>query len=250
MFLEICVDSLESAIAAERGGADRVELCSNLLEGGTTPSAGLIRAVRARIAIGLWVMIRPRGGDFFYSEAEIEIMRHDIEAALECGANGVVLGVLTANGEVDVRRTRHLVELATPMYVTFHRAIDKSRNLIDSVERVIETEADGILTSGGMQTAHEGADQIAAMVEAAEGQVRVMVCGGIRPGNVSEIVRKTGADDVHSGLRSRVESPIAFRKESLSLSAFPDQEYARYIVLPEEVQALRQAIEGIGVQSV
>lgn len=250
MVLEICVDSLESAIAAEKGGADRVELCSNLLEGGTTPSAGLIRAVRSKIAIGLWVMIRPRGGDFFYSEAEFEVMCHDIEAALEYGANGIVLGLLTANGQVDVRRTRSLIEMAAPMYVTFHRAIDKSSNLIESVEQVIEAGADGILTSGGMQMAHQGAAQIAAMVQAAEGQVRMMVCGGIRPGNVSEIVRKTGADDVHSGLRSRVESQAAFRKEALSLGAFPDQEYARYIVFSEDVQALRQAIEGIGVQSV
>lgn len=243
MELEICVDSVESAVAAEAGGAQRVELCSALVDGGITPSAGLIQAVRSRIKIGLWVMIRPRGGDFLYTEEEIEIMRRDIATAGECGADGVVLGVLTADGEVDLPRTRSLVQMAAPLHVTFHRAIDKSRDPRESITRIIDSGADRILTSGGMQTAQQGVDQIAEMVQFAEDRVRMMVCGGIRPGNVGEIIRKTGATEVHSGLRTRMESPVLFRKGSPVLSALPSEEYSRYVIRKEDVQSLYRAIK-------
>src|SRR5262245_53926414 len=137
VLLEICLDSVESAVAAQQGGASRVELCDNLLEGGTTPSAGTIALARKYIDIGLHVIIRPRGGDFYYSDVEFEVMKYDIEQAKQLGANGVVIGLLTPDGAVDVERTHALLELARPMSVTFHRAFDMARDPHEALEKLI-----------------------------------------------------------------------------------------------------------------
>jgi copper homeostasis protein len=258
MDLEICVDSVESAIAAEVGGAQRVELCSALSEGGLTPSLGLIRAVRARIGIGVNVMIRPRAGDFFYSEDEFSIMRDDIQTAAEAGASGVVFGLLTADGDVDVERTRQLVDLVNEsnevndaqtaekaMEVTFHRAIDMARNFEASLEDVIRTGAQRILTSGAAPNAVLGSSRIAGLVRSAEGRIAIMVCGSVRPENVQEIAEATGAREFHAALRTPLYSPVSFRKAGLSLGDAGSDEYTRNVVVAQDVRNLRRALDGL-----
>jgi copper homeostasis protein len=245
MDLEICVDSVESAVAAEIGGAQRVELCSALAEGGLTPSLGLIRAVRSHVSIGVYVMIRPRGGDFFYSQDEWSVMRDDIAYAAGAGANGVVLGLLTADGEVDVERTSELVAFAQPMEVTFHRAIDMTRDLETALEAVAATGATRILTSGAAQSAMLGGKRVAGLVGTATGRIRVMVGGKVRAQNVQQIARATGAKEFHASLSVAVPSPVTHRNRGLHLGAAGSDEYARHVVLARDVRKLRQAIDSI-----
>lgn len=250
MDLEICVESVESAIAAEDGGAQRVELCSSLAEGGITPSAGLIQRVRARVNLGIHVMIRPRGGDFVYSDEELAVMRSDIEAAAHNGADGVVLGLLTPEGHVDVETTRALVELARPMQVTFHRAIDMASEPEAALQDVIDAGADRILTSGSAQTALLGAAGVASLVRAARGRISIMVCGGVRPENVQEIARLTGVDQFHAALRTLLPSPVTYRKQDLHLGDPEIDAYDRMGVRVEDVRELRRAIDGVLLEGI
>jgi copper homeostasis protein len=243
MVLEICVDSVESALAAECGGAQRVELCSSLVEGGLTPSLGLIRAVRSRIGIGVHVMIRPRGGDFLYSDDELTVMRDDIALAQQAGAQGVVLGLLTADGRVDVARTRELVEVARPMEVTFHRAIDMTSDLEGALEEVIESGARRVLTSGGEQTAVRGCPRIHDMVRAAQGRIGLMAGGGVRAENVQEIAWATGAVEFHAGLRHAITSRARYQVQKVSLGDPGVDDYARSVVQTADVRMLRQAMD-------
>ncbi len=243
MILEICVDSLDSAVIAEKGGADRVELCSDLIEGGITPSAGLIQSVREATRLRLFVMIRPRGGDLLYSKREFQVMARDIVEAKRMGADGVVLGLLTVDGHVDVLRTAQLVALASPMEVTFHRAIDMAANLSQACEDVIATGAHRILTSGGMQTAPKGVDQIAELVEIAKGRIQIMVGSGLRVHNIDEVARRTGATEFHASLRTRSISPVSYRNHVLNAGGREDERFISYKLLEEDVRALRQALE-------
>jgi copper homeostasis protein len=247
MELEICVDSVESAVAAELGGAQRVELCSALSEGGLTPSLGLIRAVRSRIGIGVYVMIRPRGGDFLYSDEEFSIMREDVAYAAEAGANGAVFGLLTADGNVDGARTAELVEAAqsASMEVTFHRAIDMARDLESSLEDVVRTGAHRVLTSGGAQTAVLGSERVRGLMQAAKNRIGIMVCGNVRSENVQQIAQATGAHEFHASLRVPVPSPVSWRNPELSLGEAGSDEYARNVVMEQDVRKLRQAMNGI-----
>jgi copper homeostasis protein len=240
--LEICVDSVESARAAQAGGAQRVELCSSLIEGGVTPSSGLIGAVRECLSIPMVTIVRPRGGDFFYSGEEFAVIKRDIAAARDQGAHGVALGVLLPDGQVDLERTRELVELARPMEVTFHRAIDWAPDMEEALEQVMEAGADRILTSGGAQTAMLGAKCIARMVARADRRIGVMVCGTVRKDNIGEIARRTHALEFHASLRMPTNSPVTYRNEMLSLSEPGVDEFARYAVTAEDVRALRDAL--------
>jgi copper homeostasis protein len=197
--LEISVESVESALAAERGGADRIELCANLSIGGVTPDAELLRAVRAQVRIPIFSMVRPRAGDFVYSSAEFSEMR-SIADAKEAGMDGVVLGVLTKDHRVDVETTRALVEFAKPLPVTYHRAFDEAADLRQALEEVIQSGAKRILTSGGAKSALEGAAVLARLVEAARDRVVIVPGAGMSALNIEQVARQTGAREFHSGL--------------------------------------------------
>jgi len=221
--LEISVESVAAAMAAERGGAQRIEFCANAREGGTTPSDELLRAVRERVRLPILSMVRPRAGDFVYSDAEFEIMRRDIQAAKEFQMDGVVLGLLEADGRIDVERSAQLVEQARPLPVTYHRAFDESRDLQKSLEDVIKTGAARLLTSGGRRTAPEALGVLAELVRIAGERLIVMPGSGIHAGNIRKVARTTGAREFHAGLSSVIASPAnnlaAFEEEVRKLAA-------------------------------
>lgn len=249
MELELCVESVESAIAAEEGGAQRIELCSDLLEGGITPSAGLIQVVRKKVDFGIFVMIRPRGGDFFYTDNEFEVMRQDVLQAKTLGADGVVLGLLDADGRVDIARTSELVELAHPMQVTFHRAFDMSVDMDESLSQIIKAGAHRILTSGGQQSIADGSERVASLVRAARGGIGIMVAGGIRLENIEAVAAQTGATEFHCSLKTQIESPVQFRKQEVNMGTPAADEFARFAVLAEDVRALRTGMDQIETAS-
>jgi copper homeostasis protein len=245
ILIEVCVDSVASACAVERGGAGRIELCSDLLEGGVTPSAGLIELVREQVTIGLHVMIRPRGGDFCYDEAEFEVMRRDIVNAKRVGADGVVFGILKADGSVDVKRLRQFVELARPVSVTFHRAFDMSADLIRALEDVYEVGADRILTSGGQPTSALGRETIARLVAAAAGRVIIMPGGGINEDNAPSLIQETGVREIHVGLRSCVPSLMRHQNPLVTMGSSRGGEYVQFRVLEESVRNLQHAVSNL-----
>ena len=209
--VEVCVDSVEGALAAQEAGADRVELCADLLEGGTTPSAGMIACTRDRITIGLHVIIRPRGGDFCYTPVEFEVMQHDIQVAKQLGANGVVIGILNEDGSIDTERSGKLIALARPMSVTFHRAFDMACDPHAALEDLVRLGIDRLLTSGQESSALEGLDLITALVEQAGNRIGIMPGGGVTERNIRKILAQSGAREVHISGRKSVESRMRYR---------------------------------------
>ncbi len=203
IIFELCAETIDACLAAQPGGAARIELCSGLSEGGLTPSHALIHAAVSRSGLPVHVLIRPRGGDYVYSAAEIEVMAEDIRHARSLGAAGVVLGLLQPDGCVDVEATSRLVELSQPMEVTFHRAFDGTPSLEEALEQVIETGCRRVLTSGGEADAVLGSEALAALVKQAAGRIDVAVGGGLRPENAAALARQTGATHFHGSLQSR-----------------------------------------------
>lgn len=198
--LEISVDGVEKAIAAERGGANRIELCVELSVGGLTPSRELLRSVREKVHIPVYSMIRPREGDFVYSAGEFAEMERSVGVASECGMDGVVLGILRKGCKVDVGRTRRLVDLARPLPVTFHRAFDECGDLRDALEEAIQTGAARILSSAGAKTALQGSAKLAELIAATRDRILILPGAGITHSNVAKVRERTGAVEFHSGL--------------------------------------------------
>lgn len=211
VMLEVLVDSVEAAQAALAGGADRLELCQNLFEGGTTPSVGLIEAVTAAVPLPVNVMLRPRGGDFCYSASEFEVMQRDLVAAARAGAAGVVFGILRPDGSVDAERCATLIGAARPLSITFHRAFDVTRDAAAALEDLVRLGVDRVLTSGQEATVFEGAERIAQLVQQAGGRILVMPGGGIRERNVVRILQQTGAREIHVSASGPVESRMDYR---------------------------------------
>ena len=217
MVVEICANSVRSCIEAERGGAVRVELCAAIPEGGTTPSWGEMVVARRAISIDMNVIIRPRAGDFLYSDLEFEAMVADIDAARRAGANGVVFGCLTAEGDVDIERNRELMAAAEGLSVTFHRAFDVCREPMIALEQIIALGFDRILTSGQEPNAMEGAGLIARLVEQAGDRIIIMPGCGINEGNIAEIKLITGAREFHFSAREPLASGMIYRNERVSM---------------------------------
>lgn len=237
--LENCSNSVQSSIEAQKGGAIRVELCDNLAEGGTTPSLSQIQLTRENIDIQLNVIIRPRGGDFFYSDLEFESMKQDIHHCGKSKCDGVVIGILNADGTVDIERNKILVNIAREynMSVTFHRAFDRCADLFKSLEDIINLGCDRILTSGGRKTALEGKEVIKELIKQANGRIIIMPGSGINENNIAELVEATGLVEFHGSFRSRCNGKMQYQTELL------DSYEEEYTILQTDAQKVRLAIE-------
>lgn len=214
--LEVAANSLASALAAQAGGADRVELCTGLELGGLTPSMAQIAQVRERLSIPLFVLIRPRAGDFLYNDDELDVMQHDIETCLSLGCDGVVFGVLDADARVDVARCKPLLSAAGGMGVTFHRAFDMARDLPRALEDVVTLGAERVLTSGGAISAVVGTDTIRQLIDQAAGRIVVMPGAGVRATNIAELARATGASEIHASAKGVLPSGMHWRNPALA----------------------------------
>ena len=243
ILVEVAVDSVGSAVAAQDGGAGRIELCAGLLEGGTTPSAGMIAACRERVAIPVFVLIRPRSGDFLYDDAELAVMRRDIAVARDLGVDGIVTGALRPDGTVDAGRTTALVDAARPLAVTFHRAFDFTRDAAEALEAVTALGIDRVLTSGWAATAVEGIGTLTELVGQAGERPVLVAAGGITEDNVARIVRATGVREVHVRAAARRDSAMTYRRGKLSLAKPPLGEYARLEADRGHVERLLEALE-------
>jgi len=213
--LEIAVFNIESAMMAQAAGANRLELCENPNEGGTTPSYGTLCVVSSTISIPVFPIIRPRGGDFLYTDAEFEVMKNDITVCKELGFAGVVIGLLLPDGNIDVQRTKILVALAAPMAVTFHRAFDRCNNPIKGLHDIIETGCKRILTSGQVPSAPDALDLLQTLVKEAGNKIIIMPGSGVRGNNIATIKKVTNAKEFHSSARKLVPTNMQFTKESM-----------------------------------
>jgi len=237
--LEVCANSVQSAINAQIAGAKRIELCENLFIGGTTPSYGCIKTTRERVDIAINILIRPRIGDFLYSDIEFEQIKNDILVAKQLGVNGIVCGILLPNGEVDTERTAELVELSKPLTFTFHRAFDFTPDPYKALEDIIKTGATHILTSGQKNKAADSVDLLCELVKKAANRVAIMPGSGINADTIKRIVN-TGANEFHMSGVKDVESKMIYRKENLTLNGNSLPDYVNQI---SDVESIKMVVE-------
>jgi len=238
-FVEIATSDFITTKAAVEGGADRIELCSNLAEGGVTPSYGLIKKCRDSFALPLYPIIRPRGGDFLYTAEEFEIMMQDARLCRQLGCDGVAIGLLNKNGSIDISRTSRLVEAVYPLGVTFHRAFDRSADPLAALEQLIEVGCERILTSGQKQNAIDGVELIAELNRVAGERIIIMPGSGVRKENVKWLAEQTGCIEFHSSLRSTIASNMEFMQSAFSGDA---ESYTNNAIDVNEVRAFRGAL--------
>jgi len=244
MILEICTDSIASVRAAAEGGAGRIELCSALGDGGVTPSAGLMRQARLVKGLKMHVLIRPRGGDFVYDAAETDIMIHDIRMAIDCGADGVVIGALHPDGTIDTEICRRLADAAGDCKnITFHRAFDLCRDPFKAIDDIIGLGCNRILTSGLAQSAEAGIPVLKQLNEYAAGRIIIMPGSGIAPANAATIMKKTGCDELHGSLRETVAGSMLYRRHGIAMGTPGADEFSRSITSPELVKATLKAMK-------
>ena len=237
--IEIATTDFTTTKSAVEGGADRIELCAALTEGGTTASYGTIKKCRESFNIQIFPIIRTRSGDFLYSDEEFDIMQHEVKLCKDLGCDGLVIGLLNTDGSIDIKRTSKLVELAYPLEVTFHRAFDRCKEPFEALEQLIEGGCQRILTSGQRPAAPEGIDLIAQLVKAADERIVIMPGSGVRKENIKGLADKTGAIEFHSSLRGSKRSAMEFIHPSFAGSK---ESYTNPAIDPEEVKALRKAL--------
>lgn len=243
MIIEICTNGITSSLNAQKGGANRIELCDNLLEGGTTPSLGMIEIVKKQLSIDVFVMIRPRGGDFLYSDLEFEIMKNDILHCKERGVEGVVFGILNSDGTIDKQRTLSLIEIARPMQVTFHRAFDRCNNLQQGLEDLIELGIDNVLTSGGNPKAIDSLPILEKLVQQAGNRINIMVGSGVNPYNVHHF-KNIGITNFHFSATTTTNSPMTFRSQAFDTTEqLSVSEFELKISSAEMIQAMRENLK-------
>ena len=243
MIIEICTNGITSSLNAQKGGANRIELCDNLLEGGTTPSLGMIEIVKKQLSIDVFVMIRPRGGDFLYSDLEFEIMKNDILRCKEIGVEGVGFGILNSDGTIDKQRTLSLIEIARPMQVTFHRAFDRCNNLQQGLEDLIELGIDNVLTSGGNPKAIDSLPILEKLVQQAGNRINIMVGSGVNPYNVHHF-KNIGITNFHFSATTTTNSPMTFRSQAFDTTEqLSVSEFELKISSAEMIQAMRENLK-------
>lgn len=241
--IEICVEGIDGLVAAQEGGADRAELCASLLEGGITPSFGVVRQALRVATIPFMVIVRPRGGDFLYSELEFETMLDDARQCRELGVAGVVVGCLTPDGRIDERRMNALVEAAGPLSVTCHRAFDMTVDYEQAIEALIRAGVDRVLTSGQRDTALEGIDILKATHDAAAGRIKIMACGALDETNIAEVLRRSEADELHFAAPRTIASGMDFRNPHVGMGGTAmEREYQLTLT---DSDAVRRSIEAV-----
>lgn len=240
MGLEVCANSLTSALAAQEGGAIRVELCDNLAEGGTTPSYSTIALAKKLLHIQVYPIIRPRGGDFLYSNLEFDLMKEDIKICKSLNCDGIVIGILKADGSIDKERCAELIELAKPMAVTFHRAFDMSNNMQLALEDLIELGVERVLTSGGANSAIKGVQTLKILVKQAGNRICIMPGAGINDSNIATLVKETGAQEFHASAKEFVASKMEYRNATTKMGTVED-EYQYELTSAKKVRAIIKA---------